>query len=87
MRFQTFCFRLVFGTVNGGGDKERKKDQYQLGFSDEADPLKDFSSPPARLALECLTYYADNHERQFARMAIENSSKDSGKQSTYNSKN
>ena len=72
-------FLLFFlNEASGPSDKERKTDHYSLGFTEEADPLKDFLNPPARLALDCLTNYLENHKRQFARMAIENSSKDAG---------
>ncbi|CAG0917238.1 unnamed protein product [Notodromas monacha] len=72
--------RVAFDEAgSGSGDRDKRREQYSLGFSDENEPLRDFCSPPGRLYLDCLKHYADHHERQFARMAIENSSKDSAK--------
>jgi len=50
------------------------QDHKKLGFNNVKDPSMDFlATPPGILALECMDYFAKQHQEQFMKVVLENS--------------
>ena len=66
----------AFDTGSPGVKNNTKytQDYTKLGFKDTKDPSRDFlETPPGMLALECMDYFAKQHQEKFMKVVLENS--------------
>lgn len=60
------------GSMRGPGGFTR--DYKKLGFRNDINPALDFTeTPPGLLALDCMVYFARNHQDNYTKLVLENS--------------
>ena len=67
----------AFDTGSSPVNKNNSKyaqDWTKLGFKDTKDPSEDFKeTPPGILALDCMNFFAQNHQEKYLKVVLENS--------------
>ena len=72
-----FLRATAFDTGSSPVNKNNSKyaqDWTKLGFKDTKDPSEDFKeTPPGILALDCMNFFAQNHQEKYLKVVLENS--------------